>query len=386
MNDYLSTLIEIENYDAIYELGLKFYSGDGVDLDYTRAKECFEVVASKGVGGANLYLGLMYYYGNGAEIDYAKARGYLQQNDIYKANNVTKKIYADILYKEGKENPGEMKRAYEVYKDIVESKGVNHDIVISAKFKMGYMLYNGLGVGQDYQKAKDLLVDCYFETENRVMKTLPANALGKIHYFYTQEGADYKKAKDYFEFAAANDDYEAKCFLGEIYYKGNGVEKDLNKAKGYFEEASSREITDANCYLGLMYFNGEGVERNTQTAKYYFQKAEDKNSNVKHYLGLMFYNGDGEARDYIKAKNYFEESAKNGNKTSNYYLGKLYYWGDGVETDHKKARTYFEISAEGNIEDSKEYVGKIYTEEAKDYLSKAANIGNEEAKNLLKLF
>ena len=100
----------------------------------------------------------------------------------------------------------------------------------------------------------------------------------------------------------------------------------------------------------------------------------------------MFYNGDGEARDYIKAKNYFEESAKNGNKTSNYYLGKLYYWGDGVETDHKKARTYFEISAEGNIEDSKEYVGKIYTEEAKDYLSKAANIGNEEAKNLLKLF
>lgn len=385
MNEYLKTLIEIENYDAIYELGLKFYAGDGVELNYQAAKECFEIVANKGVGGANLYLGLMYYYGNGTEIDYEKARVYLEQKNIYMANNITKKVYADILYKSGTENINDMKKAYEVYQNIIDSKEANHDLVITSKFKVGYMLYNGLGVEQNYQKAKDLFVDCYFETENSLMKSLTANALGKIHYLYTDE-ADYAKAKDYFEYAATNNDNEAKCFLGEMYYKGYGVEKDLYKAKCYFEEASAADVTDANCYLGLMYFNGEGVERNTQTAKYYFHKAEDKNSNVKHYLGLMFYNGDGEARDYIKAKNYFEESAKCGNKTSNYYLGKLYYWGDGVETDHKKARTYFEISAENNIEDSKEYVGKIYTEEAKDYLNKAANVGNEEAKNLLKLF
>ena len=63
-----------------YELGLKYYKGIGVKIDYQKAKEFFEKCFEKADADNNIfssyYLGKIYYWGDGVEKNYEKANEY----------------------------------------------------------------------------------------------------------------------------------------------------------------------------------------------------------------------------------------------------------------------------------------------------------------------
>ena len=85
---------------------------------------------------------------------------------------------------------------------------------------------------------------------------------GRAYYFglRNQSGGskvDYKKAKDYFEQAAAMGNTEAACFLGLIYRQGNyGVKADRQKALEWFERGIRKKdicamFEGANTYYSM---------------------------------------------------------------------------------------------------------------------------------------
>src|SRR5215472_14530674 len=60
-------------------LGLLYDKGEGVEQDYTKAREWYEKGAGKGDANAMTNLGVLYAHGNGVEQDYTKAREWYEK-------------------------------------------------------------------------------------------------------------------------------------------------------------------------------------------------------------------------------------------------------------------------------------------------------------------
>lgn len=104
------------NIDAAQELGLRYYKGIGVGVDYGKAKGYFEQANQGGCKASSYYLGMIYYNGNGTAIDHAKAKDYFEKSD--KDNNIFSSYYLGKIYYWGdgvQKNPA---KAYE-YKSKV---------------------------------------------------------------------------------------------------------------------------------------------------------------------------------------------------------------------------------------------------------------------------
>ncbi len=65
--------------DAIYLLGMTYYSGNGVQKDPGQAKEWFEKAAAEGDTKAMRNLAEMYTFGDGVKKDPAKAQEWLRK-------------------------------------------------------------------------------------------------------------------------------------------------------------------------------------------------------------------------------------------------------------------------------------------------------------------
>lgn len=92
----LETLASNGNVDAIQELGLRYYKGIGVGVNYKKAKNCFELAGTNGCKASNYYLGMMYYNGNGMPTNHVKAKEYFEKSD--KDNNIFSTYYLGKIY------------------------------------------------------------------------------------------------------------------------------------------------------------------------------------------------------------------------------------------------------------------------------------------------
>ena len=92
----LEALANNGDVGAIYELGKRYYNGNGVEVDFAKAKGYFEVAAERGSQGSNYYLGKIFYNGNGVETNHLKAKEYFEKASS--AENVFAKYYLGKLY------------------------------------------------------------------------------------------------------------------------------------------------------------------------------------------------------------------------------------------------------------------------------------------------
>ena len=79
-----------------YELGLRYYRGIGVSVDYEKARQYLEIAVNNGVSGASYYLGVIYYNGKGTPTNHVKARKYFELSEAN--NNVFSSYYLVKLY------------------------------------------------------------------------------------------------------------------------------------------------------------------------------------------------------------------------------------------------------------------------------------------------
>jgi len=92
----LESLAASGNGDANYELGLRYYRGIGVEVDYAKAKGYLEAAVNGGCNAASYYLGMIYYNGKGVETNHAKAKEYFEKSDA--DNNVFSSYYLGKIY------------------------------------------------------------------------------------------------------------------------------------------------------------------------------------------------------------------------------------------------------------------------------------------------
>ena len=117
--DSLKSLAEKGNSEACYELGLRYYRGIGVAVNYEKARQYLEVAEQKGVSSASYYLGVIYYNGKGTPTNHVKAREYFEKAEAN--NNVFSSYYLGKIYYWGDGVEQNYDKANE-YKEKVLSK------------------------------------------------------------------------------------------------------------------------------------------------------------------------------------------------------------------------------------------------------------------------
>ena len=85
-----------------------------------------------------------------------------------------------------------------------------------------------------------------------------------------------RKAKTWYEKAAAKDDLDGVNGLARLYRYGSGVRKDQEKAFEYYQQASLQDHTRSQVGLGMAYRDARGVKKNLVYAYAWLSIAAEK--------------------------------------------------------------------------------------------------------------
>ena len=143
-----------------------------------------------------------------------------------------------------------------------------------------------------------------------------ADAMNKLALIYKKGlgvSQDYVKAKKMFERAVELNNSNATFNLALMYDLGEGVSQDYIKARELYERAISLGNLDAMCNLAYMYAYGQGVSRDYAEARKLYEKAAELgDSNAMFNLAYMYEKGIGVSKDYKRAKELYEMTANLG--------------------------------------------------------------------------
>ena len=126
-------------------LGIMYYSGYGVPIDYQKAYDLFLPCAEQGIVQAQFSLGTMFEDGYGVERDKQKAFDYYMQSAS--AGYAPAQTYVGDSYLHGADVAADPKEAFRWYSLAAEQGD------FSAQFWLGYMYENGIGIEKNNQLA-----------------------------------------------------------------------------------------------------------------------------------------------------------------------------------------------------------------------------------------
>ena len=160
---------------------------------------------------------------------------------------------------------------------------------------------------------------------------------------------------------------EDQMSLGYMYLYGtNGVEADTKKAFQYYEMAAEQNDPIAVNNLGSLYFSGIGTKKNVDMALSLFSKAADL-GNDNAALNLAFILLTGGVKDPARnqrAFELFEKAQKSGNKIAEFMLGYAYYKGFVVQPNYQEAYKLIKDAANGKsqIDEAQLQLANLYAE------------------------
>lgn len=289
----LQLLVEQNNSDAMYELGSRYLSGNGVPKDYEKAVNYFRKAETarniKGTYG----IAKCYFYGKGLKQDYEKAYN-IFYDLMTKYNDIDSKYYVGLMYYLGYFVKQNYEMAYNIFKELSDNgdKG--------AKRRIADMYYFGQYLPRDYTKAFEIFKDLY-ENQNDKYSLM---MLSDMYYHGYGTEQNFKKAKELGELFEQNDnDKNTAYFLGEIYYYGKDTDINYEKAINYFEKALDERYDDAYYYLGQIYQNGGyGVEKDIEKSRNYLFKVEKDLCQATLYYIMAL--GKYDLKTWIETLNY----------------------------------------------------------------------------------
>lgn len=295
--------------EALWRLGWKYYSGEGVEIDYAKAAEYYMKSAQTGYAPSQNAIGLSYLEGKGVKQNYATAIYWFE-----------KAVEQD------------------------EEWGQNN---------LGLCYLYGKGVEINYNKAIELL--------NKSIKQGNTHALVNLGNYYKDVKGDYVSAFNLYKKAADRNDEIGIGSLGICYHCGQGTTKDDKKAFEYFEKAAKLGVSNFQNWLGLCYANGYGTPINKPLAvEWYTKAAENGDSYGQYNLGNSYYMGSGVQKDYSKAFYWWSKAAEQGVADAQDWLGICYYNSYGVKQDKQKAVYWWTKSAENGNPGGQYHLGWSY--------------------------
>ena len=107
-------------------------------------------------------------------------------------------------------------------------------------------------------------------------KAWAQSILGDMYYQGLGVDQSYQRAKELYELATRQGHANAQYNLGCMYEHGQGVDQSYERAKEYNEAAARQGYAEAQCNLGVLYANGEGVEQSIETAREWWMKSAEQ--------------------------------------------------------------------------------------------------------------
>ena len=141
--------------------------------------------------------------------------------------------------------------------------------------------------------------------------------MGKFCELGCIECDGYTDAARWYRLAAEKGHAEAQFELGTCYSNGYGVENDYDEAAKWWYKAAEQNNLDAQCSLALYYYYGMGDEANidyNKAAKWLLKAAESGDSLSQYLLGRCYFNGRGVPKNSTEAKKWYRRAANQGNE------------------------------------------------------------------------
>lgn len=281
----LIRLAEGGDVEATVDLGWRYFVGDRVGADDTKAREWFERSAEKG-----------------------SHRGMTRLAEWYLAANQTEQA---IVWHE---------------------KAIAHGSAESLT-GIGFLHFHGLGFEPDKVKA--------LEFYQKAVALNDPDAHNNLGYFYQngiQVVKDLEKARFHFEQAAEAGNAAAMNSLGQIYANGQGVAQDYGKAFKYFEDGSRRGFPGCEANLAILYLNGLGVEKDRVKGEALLVKsAASGNREAARALADIYYQGTLLDLDLRKSLEYYLKAARKGDTEAMLQVAWMLNKGEGTDTPDREA-------------------------------------------------
>lgn len=249
MDEVCAQALESQNIFHILLCAKVYYKGFGVEQDYEKAFELYQILANMGNKEAHYYLGKMYEEGLGVEQDLSKATEHYMKTDESMSHYLLGKMYLYV----------DEYKAMEYFKKSKEPKAYYHlgllyenryrydqafmsyhqgakKYNLSAMHKCALFLLEGKGVEKNIEEGLKYLRYCYYGMDGQ-----SAYELGSLYLSDYYVKKDIKKAIHYIKQAASLNYKDACLLLGKCYEKGLYVKEDKDLSLKYYKQASLLE-------------------------------------------------------------------------------------------------------------------------------------------------
>lgn len=327
------------NSDALYQLALCYYKGQGVCKDEQEALKWYQRAAEQGHLKAQAALGFRYDKGSGVEINQEQA--FLWHRKAAEQGLPIAQFNLGKCYEYGKGITENAEAAYRWYRKAAE-QGLS-----VAQFELAQCYGRGVGVDKNKGKA---VQGAQRAAEQGYAK---AQRLLGDHYYYGEGVSENKvEAFRWYSKAAEQEDATAEYMLGDCYYRGYGTEENEQEALKWYLKAAEHGDAIAQLTLGDCYHNGIIVELNKAESIDWYRKAAEQNECEAQYkLGCCYAQGDGVEKSHSRAFELFRRSAEQGHDKAQYELGCCYKDGKGVKKDMQEALIWLrKAEKNGNTE------------------------------------
>ncbi|KAF9435117.1 hypothetical protein BGZ76_006867 [Entomortierella beljakovae] len=255
-----------------YELGRKFFRGDGVDLNLAEAAENFRKAASRGHAMAQFRLSEMYECGDGVLRDDTKALEWLQK--AVDQGLAFAQARLGELYRDGEGGvPQDYSKSFDLFQEAAY-KGVP-----GACSDLGWMYTHGHGVECNLEEA----ITWY---RHAVERGCPVGQVNLARFYMVGEGVEKnsEEAARLMSLAAAQGDKTAQFHLGNMYAYNEGVSQNSAEALKWWIRAAEGDHIEAQYDLGVRYMQGDGVRRNESKGFLWLKKAAEQGHTEAKYI------------------------------------------------------------------------------------------------------
>ena len=204
---------------------------------------------------------------------------------------------------------------------------------------------------------------------------------------------NFDKAFSLFEKLSIQGNSMAQQRFGSMYYMGHGVKKDYEKSSYWFEKSANQGNMAGEYFMAYNYEKGIGVKQDIDKAIDLYSKSAIKgNPLALHRVSQLpqelsnkatehFENG-----DYSIALDLFEKAALLQHRDSQYNAGMMYYKGYGVTKDNVLASYWLEKAANQGDNEAKELlkdINQLNIKEAKKISAKLQEDSSKTEENKL---
>ena len=323
---------ERKNSYGIFNLGICYEKGHGVEANVNKALECYRTAAEQGLMQAQLNAAIMLrdQFNKPAEA----ARYFRMAAD--QGNLASQREFGRLVVTGAAGPVATPEEALRYLEKAARAGDLPAQMLCADAYGGQYP-----GIARDSAKMVDYLWQAAGAND--------PEAIAKVGYCYEFGigfAVDEVSALKWYRKAADLGAPQAMVNLGNFHLKGRVVPKDEQKALAYFRQAAERKFPLGYYNLGVAYALGRGVPVDEKVAFEWFGKAAEAGEPQGQFnLGVCYAKGQGVAADAAKAYQWFEKAAAKGEPRALTELGYCYLEGNGTQKNLLKAKECFERAA-----------------------------------------